>query len=125
MALSLGARIKELREQRGLSLRGLESMTELSSGYLSLLENEKVKQPKPPVLYKLARALDAPYQELMTLAGYTPDPAQGTDERLGSFVAFKGAEKLSEEQRREVQDFIYFKLRQRHRPAGAEDDRSG
>lgn len=113
MDTSLGTRLKELREQRGLSLRALEAITQLSSGYLSLLENEKVKQPKPPVLYKLAQALEASYPELMTLAGYAPNPLPVPSGDLRPYVAFKGAEKLTAEQRTEVQDFINFKLRQR------------
>ncbi len=122
MSGSLGARLKELREGRGLSLRALETITGLSSGYLSLLENEKVRQPKPPVLYKLAHALEEPYSNLMVLAGYAPDAMdEHLEERPRPFVAFKGAEKLTPEQRREVQDFILFKLRQRRRAEGSED----
>ena len=111
---SLGATLRRLRDGRGLSLRDVEELTGLSNGYLSLLENDKVKHPKPPVLYKLAEALGASYPELMERAGYVP-PADG--HRAGRtasppVVAFKGAEKLTEGQREEVQDFIYFKLRQ-------------
>ncbi len=111
---SLGAMLRSLRDNRGLSLRDVEELTGLSNGYLSLLENDKVKQPKPPVLYKLAEALSGSYPDLMERAGYA---SAADDQRVGRsalppVVAFKGAEKLTDQQRKEVQDFIYFKLQQ-------------
>ncbi len=58
----------------------------------------------------------------MGLAGYAPDAKdEHPEERPRPFVAFKGAEKLTPEQRREVQDFILFKLRQRRRAEESED----
>lgn len=122
MTKSLGGYIKELREQRDVTLRTLETMTGLTSGYLSLLEHDKVKQPKPAVLYKLAVALGASYPELMALAGHMPERGAVAEVDGKPFVAFKGAEKLDDTQRREVQEFIYFKLRQRNRKRGQDDD---
>lgn len=114
---SLGASLRRLREARDLTLRDIEAQTQLSSGYLSLLENDKVKHPKPPVLYKLAQTLGASYSDLMGLAGYIT-PAGGADHggtASRPIVAFKGAEKLTDDQRHEVQEFIDFKLRQLRR----------
>lgn len=122
MQHSLGGRLRQLREARGLSLRDLEDETGLSNGYLSLLENNKIKQPKPPVLHKLAEALGVPYIELMGLAGYLGD-------RDGSWappatpapIAFKGAEHLSPDQHAAVQQLIDVMLTQRQ-PATHDHD---
>lgn len=110
---SLGTTLRRFREEQRISLRELEQRTGLSNGYLSFLENDKVKQPKPQVLFKLSEGLGIPYPELMRLVGYAPaggqiDPVQADR----SVVAFKGAEKLTEGQQQEVQDFINFKLQQ-------------
>ena len=122
MAETLGALVRRQREARALTLRDVEERTGLSNGYLSLLENDKVRQPKPPVLYKLAEALEASYLELMERAGYAPTGGPPVDRgQPRPAVAFKGAEKLNSAQRKEVQDFIDFKLQQltRQQPRGA------
>ncbi len=112
MADTLGALLRRLREAHALTLRDVEERTGLSNGYLSLLENDKVRQPKPPVLYKLAEAFGASYLELMEHAGYAPTDARADRGEARSIVAFKGAEKLTANQRKEVQEFINFKLQQ-------------
>lgn len=45
-------------------------MTHISNAYLSQLENEKVQEPSPNLLYKLAELYRADYQMLLGLAGY-------------------------------------------------------
>jgi transcriptional regulator with XRE-family HTH domain len=100
-----------------MSLRDVEQQTGLSNGYLSLLEHDKVKQPGPPVLHILAGVFGLPYPQLMMLAGYVApqDERHGSQVKPGPEVAFKGAEKLSPQEREEVQDFINFKLRRLQR----------
>ena len=124
MEQTLGGLLRQRRGELGLSLRDVEQQTGLSNGYLSLLEHDKVKQPKPPVLHKLAEAFGLPYTQLMGLAGYvaTLDEKHEARSNHRPVVAFKGAEKLSLEQRDEVQDFINFKLRQLQRKRRQKDD---
>lgn len=111
--ISLGTTLRRCREEQGLSLRELEQRTGLSNGYLSFLENDKVKQPKPQVLFKLSEGLGIPYPDLMRLVGYAPAGDQrDTVKADRSVVAFKGAEKLTEGQQQEVQEYINFKLQQ-------------
>jgi HTH-type transcriptional regulator, competence development regulator len=113
VAETLGALLRQQREANALTLRDVEDLTGLSNGYLSLLENDKVRQPRPPVLYKLAQALGASYVELMERAGYAPTNGPRADQTQSRpAVAFKGAERLTPDQRKEVQDFIDFKLQQ-------------
>ena len=124
MAETLGAMVRRCRDANALTLRDVEERTGLSNGYLSLLENDKVRQPGPPVLYKLAEALGASYLDLMECAGYALTDGSRTDRgQSRPAVAFKGAEKLTPAQRKEVQDFIDFKLQRlarQHRRGTAE-----
>ena len=70
--MTLGKRLRALREMKGWSLRHVEEISKISNGYLNLLENDKVKDPSPHFLYKLAKVYEVPYAEIMKLAGYVP-----------------------------------------------------
>ncbi len=54
---TLGKRIRELREQRGLSRQELAEATGLSAVYLKKLEAGDRESPSLPALEKIARAL--------------------------------------------------------------------
>lgn len=114
--MSLGEYLKKARTDLNLTLRGVEQIAkeqqlgaELSSGYLSMLENGAVKTPSPKILYALAKIFDENYIELMRKAGYIPD-----DVDLGGLstakVAFKGASRLSEDSQKRIQRMIAFEL---------------
>ena len=70
--MRLGRRLRELREQMGLSQAHLAGQAEVSQGYLCQLEREEVKNPSAAILLRLARALYVDPHELMDAAGYTP-----------------------------------------------------
>ena len=61
-AMSVGSRIKELRENRGLSRGELADLLNVTVGSISNYENE-VSSPKKPILFKIMEALkcDANY----------------------------------------------------------------
>lgn len=61
-AMSVGSRIKELRENRGLSRGELADLLNVTVGSISNYENE-VSSPKEPILFKIMDALkcDANY----------------------------------------------------------------
>lgn len=69
-AEELGARLRQVREMRGLSLKAASVIARISAAYLQKLEQGKVKEPSPNILFRLAGALDVPYEDLMELAGY-------------------------------------------------------
>ena len=74
-----GSYFKALRESKGLTLRGVEAKTGVSNAYLSQLESEKIKQPSPTTLYKLAELYAVPYETLMEKVGYpVPKPESST-----------------------------------------------
>ena len=72
MVMKLGRRLRELREQMGLSQAQLAGHAEVSQGYLCQLEREEVKNPSAAILLRLAKALYVDPHELMDAAGYTP-----------------------------------------------------
>ena len=62
--------LKQLREDKKLSLRKLDSLSGVSHVYLSQIENGNRGIPSPDVLKKLAAPLGVSYKELMQAAGY-------------------------------------------------------
>jgi transcriptional regulator with XRE-family HTH domain len=106
---TLGTYLRIAREEAGLTLRQVEARTDISNGYLSLLEHDRVKEPSPRVLWALAECYAADYAELMRRAGYHLPEA---DARPA--VVFPGAERLTEDQRDEIQAIITLKLQRNH-----------
>lgn len=65
-----GERLKELREQRSLSVNQLAMYAGVSAAAISRIENGHRGVPKPATIRKLAEALKMPYEQLMDIAGY-------------------------------------------------------
>lgn len=76
-ASPLAHALRELRAQRGLTLRQVEERTgrQVSNVYLSQLENGRRTDPGPRVLMALARAYDVPVTYLFEKAGYLEVPS--------------------------------------------------
>ena len=68
--MALGKKIRELREQLGMSQAQLSTHGGLSQGYLSQLENDEVQNPSAAVMFRLAQALHVDPRLLMQAAGY-------------------------------------------------------
>lgn len=66
----LGEELRSIRLARGLTLRAVEEMTDISNAYLSQLETGKIDRPNPNFLFKLSSAYRVPYDMLMQKAGY-------------------------------------------------------
>lgn len=58
-SINVGIRLRELREERGISMRGLAQKSGLSANALSMIERGKTS-PSVSTLYKLADAMDLP-----------------------------------------------------------------
>ena len=69
---TLGEILREARKQKGTTLREVEVATGVSNAYLSQLESDedKVKEPSPNKLHKLAKYYNLEYWMLMESAGY-------------------------------------------------------
>ena len=68
--MALGKKIRELREELGMSQAQLSGHGGLSQGYLSQLENDEVQNPSAAVIFRLAQALHVDPRVLMQAAGY-------------------------------------------------------
>ena len=75
--MTLGKKIRELREGLGMSQAQLAVQGGLSQGYLSQLENDEVHNPSAAVIFRLASALHVDPRVLMTAAGYKEAAAFG------------------------------------------------
>lgn len=68
--MKLGDRIRQLREEAGLTQGQLALGSAVSQGYLSQLENGEVKNPSAAVLLRVAEAIQIDADELFESAGY-------------------------------------------------------
>lgn len=84
MAPTLGEELKELREAQGMTLREVEQKSGISNGYLTQLENNKIKEPSPNILHKLSLVYNVPYPRLMKAAGYTVPASEKDTKRTAS-----------------------------------------
>ena len=114
--MSLGTYLRQVRTKRQLSLRDVHQLArdkrlgaELSSGYLSMLERDGIKEPSPRILHTLASIYEVDYIDLMRRAKYIPTETS-REGAQPAFVAFRGASQLSEEQQARIQRMIDFEL---------------
>jgi transcriptional regulator with XRE-family HTH domain len=68
--MKLGDKIRQLREECGLTQGQLAASSSVSQGYLSQLENGEVKNPSAAVLLRVAQAMHVDSDELFEAAGY-------------------------------------------------------
>ena len=68
--MKLGDKIRQLREESGLTQGQLAASSSVSQGYLSQLENGEVKNPSAAVLLRVAQAMHVDSDELFEAAGY-------------------------------------------------------
>ena len=74
-ASTLGDHIKEIIDRNGWSIRQSALQIGVSPAYLSKIINKKAdSNPKSQTLSKLAKGLNVPESELMSIAGYMPVP---------------------------------------------------
>ncbi|MED3762162.1 helix-turn-helix transcriptional regulator [Peribacillus frigoritolerans] len=62
--------LKEKRIEKGISIRKLAEITNVSAMYISELERGKRDKPSPEILNRLAKGLDEPHEDFMVAAGY-------------------------------------------------------
>ena len=103
----LGKTLAEARKLRGWSLREVEDRTKISNGYLSLMEQGKIKEPSPNMLMKLAEVYDIGYPKLMELAGYMgPKKERAATAESAGFALSSTIKDLNPEERLAVRNFI-------------------
>lgn len=122
LAMTLAARIKQLRRTRRLAQPQLAELVGISRSYVSRLESDRIGLPSKRVLWALAEALDTTPDDLLTAAGYLPsrDPILCDP---GLEIAFRYVATLPEGVWRKVLDFVADVSRQhvQHLQAPSED----
>jgi transcriptional regulator with XRE-family HTH domain len=68
--MQLSQYLRDLRLRKKLTLAKVSELTEISIGYLSMLEKEKRVSPRPDLLRKLSEVYGVTIQEIMGMAGY-------------------------------------------------------
>lgn len=108
----LGTFIKGKRTEKGLSIRRLAELADISHTEVKRIEDGLRKQTSPQVLRSIASALGVPYEDLMAAAGYIDEPAA---ESGGGTVAagIKETEDLTEDELSKVNEYIAFLKSQR------------
>src|SRR5947209_5010577 len=71
-ASQLGAHLKKLRADRGLSLADVADQLDFDASYLFRLESGASRKPHPDYLHRLAHFYGVLVEDLYALAGYTP-----------------------------------------------------
>lgn len=66
----IGKFLRDLRKNKGLTMKEFGSLTGLSQPYLSQIENGQRGKPSPEILKKYSSALDYDHFNLMAVAGY-------------------------------------------------------
>src|SRR5262249_6264640 len=115
----LGEELKRLRNLMGWSLRDVEEKTgrKVSNSYLYQLEQGTVQEPSPNILYELASVYDVSYASLMQLAGFGVPRPREKGARVENSVAFN-ALNLTEDEEKEVLDFVEFIRRKKKTKGG-------
>ncbi|MPM61271.1 HTH-type transcriptional repressor RghR [bioreactor metagenome] len=104
----LGVFIKEKRALREFSIRKLAELAGISHTEVKRIEDGVRKQPSPQVLRAIAEALNVPYDDIMTAAGYIDTPAN-----MIVAAKIKDADDLTDEEILKVEDYINYIKSQR------------
>src|SRR5487761_1547175 len=118
---ALGLRIREAREAKSWSLRQLAATVGMAHSFISNLEDGRFRTVSPDNLTALARALDIPPEDLMTLSGYRVPEALPT---FGPYLRSRYGEDLPEAEiahLAEYFDLLRAKYSDRDEPNGAAD----
>ena len=67
MLVALGSAIRELRQERGLTLEELASRVELHVSYISLVERGR-RNPTWRTVRRISKAMDIPFLQLVSRA---------------------------------------------------------
>lgn len=85
-ANAIGARVRELRHQKGLTLTELAQQSNVSKSYLSTVENGTGSRPGAAVLHKLAVTLGVSLADLLGRSVHATDPGEAIPSSLREFA---------------------------------------
>jgi len=110
MKEKLGTYLKNSRLKFNLKLRQVEFRTGISNAYISQLENNKISNPSPSVLYKLADCYKLSYTYLMRLAGYpiTESPKDNIEKIAPAYRLNADFNNLTKEEEDKLIEYLSF-----------------
>lgn len=100
---TLGKILQDARKVIGLKLREVEDATGISNGYLSQLENDKIKQPSANVLYNLSKLYSAEFDTLLYAAGVIKDKPENVGNKLLECLG-----KITTDEEEALMDFLRY-----------------
>ena len=86
-----GPYMRQLRKQRGLTLKQVEQGAAVSNAYISQIERGLRRPPHPEILKRLAKMYEVPHRELLVAAGYLEEESQAQVERRKLEESFQHA----------------------------------
>ncbi|MGI9603868.1 MAG: helix-turn-helix domain-containing protein [Acidimicrobiales bacterium] len=98
---SLGAFIRDQRENAELSLRKMADLTGVSNPYLSQIERG-LRKPSAEILQQIAKALEISAEGLYVRAGWLDEESTGTSDRPQVIAAVNADPALTDDQRRTI-----------------------
>ncbi len=106
----LGTYLADLRASKKLKLREVEEATDnaVSNAYLSQIENGKIKQPSPNILYELAEVYGVSYNQLMEKAGYIVEKSKSSKKKKHGKAATFAVEDLTSEEEAELIKYLAY-----------------
>lgn len=104
-AETLGQYLRAIRKQNKLSMGNVTKATGITNSQLSHIECDITQTPSPVVLRKLAKLYNIKLIELYQKADYLKH--EDTNLYMES-CCFKGAEKLTQEDKRQIQNQIDY-----------------
>lgn len=115
MEMTLGEKLRQLRNINNLTLREIEEKTKISNSYLNQLEQGKIKGPSPHILHKLADFYKIRYQSLLELAGYlSPSRNKRTHGKKVTGIAFSSINLTPEEEEELLKYLEFIRQKKKH-----------
>ena len=115
--VTLAQYLASIRQDRKMTLRQVEEATnrDVSNAYLSQIENGKIQQPSPSVLYTLSEIYGVDYGQLMEMAGHIkPSQNRVEGEKHGRIATF-AEHNLTPGEEAELIEYLQF-IRRKKRP---------
>ena len=106
MNRKLGDFFRNLRKKKGVSLRDIEKATNISNAYLSQLENDRIKNPSPKIVNKLANYYEVSYSKLLELVGC--QAADNDDDMKPKFRKNELFDDISETKNEKLIEYLQF-----------------
>jgi transcriptional regulator with XRE-family HTH domain len=124
MSGSFGDFLRNLRQERGLTLRQVEREARVSNAYLSQIERGERGIPNMRVLERLAKAYGVSVTVLAEVAEKQTKGESVLKKSLEPDTEFvsRGYEKLSKENRQHLSEFLSYLLNKEQKRSGRQDE---